>query len=156
MIKSQKKLGEILMAKGLITSVQLKEALDEQRKTNEFLGKIFLKKNQLKEKDLLEAISEQFNISYVSLKYKYIDWQLVKQFSLALILDYQCFPIAKDERSITFAITNPLDVWAIKKAEEEVRGLKLKLVLVSEGDMKETIQRYQQYLRSNISEIFNK
>jgi type IV pilus assembly protein PilB len=148
MLRSQKKLGEILMTKGLITSVQLKAALDEQQKTNEFLGKIFLKKNQLKEKDLLEALSEQFNIPYVSLKYKYIDWQLAKQFSLALILDYKCFPIAKDEWSVTVAITNPLDVWAIKKAEEEVRGLKLKLVLVSEGDMKEVIQRYQQYIRS--------
>jgi type IV pilus assembly protein PilB len=156
MIKSQKKLGEILMAKGLITDEQLKEALDEQRKTNEFLGKILLKNNQLKEKDLLEALAEQFNIPYVSLKYKYIDWQIAKQFSLGLILDYKCFPIAKDEWSVTVAITNPLDVWAIKKAEEEARGLKLKLVLVSEGDMKEVIQRYQQYLRSNIFKIFNK
>ena len=149
MFRSQKKLGEILMDKGLITSVQLKAALDEQRKTNEFLGKILLKNNQLKEKDLLEAISEQFNIPYVSLKYKYIDWQIAKQFSSALILDYKCFPIAKDEWSVTVAITNPLDVWAIKKAEEEARGLKLKLVLVSEGDMKEVIQRYQQHIESS-------
>lgn len=142
-------MGEILINKGLITGEQLTEALDEQRKTNEFLGKIFLKKNQLKEKDLLEAISEQFNIPYVSLKYKYIDWQLAKQFSLTLILDYKCFPIAKDDWSLTVAITNPLDVWAIKRAEEEARGLKLKLVLVSEGDMKEVIQRYQQHIRSS-------
>lgn len=149
MLRSQKKLGEILMAKGLITSEQLKTALDEQRETNEFLGKIFLKNNQLKEKDLLEVLSEQFNIPYVNLKYKYIDWQLAKQFSLALILDYKCFPVAKDGWSVTIAITNPLDVWAIKKTEEEARGLKLKLVLVSEGDMKEVIGRYQQYIRSS-------
>ena len=137
------------MAKGSITSEQMKTALDEQRKTNEFLGKILLKSNLIKEKDLLEALSEQFNIPYLSLKYKYIDWRLVKQYSLALILDYKCFPIAKDEWSVTIAITNPLDVWALKKAEEEARGLKLKLVLVSEGDMKDVIQRYQQYMRSS-------
>ena len=149
MFRSQKKLGEILMTKGLINSEQLKAALDEQRKTNEFLGKILLKSNLIKEKDLLEAMSEQFNIPYVSLKYKYIDWHLAKQFSLALILDYKCFPIVKDEWSVTIAITNPLDAWALKKAEEEARGLKLKLVLVSEGDMKEVIQRYQQYVWSS-------
>lgn len=147
MFRSQKKLGEILMAKGLISSEQLKAALEEQQKTNEFLGKILLKNNQLKEKDLLEALSEQFNIPYVSLKYKYIDWHLAKQFSLTLILDYKCFPIAKDEWSVTIAITNPLDVWVLKRAEEEARGLKLKLVLVSEQDMKDVIQRYQQYLK---------
>ena len=149
MVRSQKKLAEILISKGLITSEQLKVALDEQQKTNEFLGKIFLRMKQLKENDLLEALSEQFNIPYASLKYKYIDWQLVKQFSLALILDYKCCPIAKDAWSVTVAITNPLDAWAIKKAEEEVRGLKLKLVLVSEGDMQEVIQRYQQHIRSD-------
>lgn len=153
MIRSQKKLGEILMAKGLISSEQLKAALEEQQKTGEFLGKILLKKNQLKEKDLLEALSEEFNIPYMSLKYKYIDWRLAKQFSSTLILDYKCFPIAKDEWSVSIAITNPLDVWALKKAEEEARGLKLKLVLVPEGDMKEIIQRYQQYLRGHISHV---
>jgi len=140
------------MAKGLITGGQLKASLDEQRKTDEFLGKILLRKNQIKEKDLLEALAEQFNIPYASLKYKYMDWQLAKRFSPALILDYKCFPIAKDERSVTIAITNPLDVWAIKRAEEEARGLKLKLVLVSEGDMQEVIQRYQQYIRSTTLE----
>ena len=150
MFRNQKKLGEILMAKGLITGEQLKSALDEQRKTNEFLGTIFLKKNQIKEKDLLEGLSEQFNIPYVNLKYKYIDCQLAKQFSLALISDYKCFPITKDDWSITVAITNPLDVWALKKAEERAGDLKLKFVLVSEEDMKEVIQRYQQYIRHSI------
>jgi len=58
-----------------------------------------------------------------------MDWNLAKKFSLALILDYNCFPIDKNELSITVAITNPLDVWALKKAEEETRGLKLKLVI---------------------------
>jgi len=138
------------MAKGLITSEQLKVALAEQRKTNEFLGKILLKNNLIKERDLLEVLSEQFNIPHVSLKYKYLDWRLAKQFSLALILDYKCFPIAKDEWSVTIAITNPLDVWALKKAEGETGGLKLKLVLVSEEDMNEFIQRYQQCLKKQI------
>lgn len=149
MFRIKKKLSEILIERGLITGEQLTEALDEQRKTNEFLGKVLIRKNQLKEKDLLEALAEQFNIPLVGLKYKYIDWHLAKQFSLALILDYKCFPVSKDEWSVTIAITNPLDVWAIKKAEEEARGLKLRLVLVSEGDMKEAIQRYQQYIRSS-------
>lgn len=150
MIRSQKKLGEILINKGLITGEQLTKALVEQLKTNEFFGKILIRKNQLKESDLLEALAEQLNIPHVSLKYKYIDWQLVKQFSLALILDYRWFPIAKNDVSVTVAMTNPLDVWALKKAEEEAGGLKLKLVLASETDMKEVVQRYKKYLLGHI------
>lgn len=142
------------MEKRLINSEQLKEALDEQRKTGEFLGAILLKKNLLKERDLLSGLSAQFNIPVLSLKYRYIDWRLVKQFNLDLILNCKCFPIEKDDWSVTVAITNPLDVQSIKRAEEETRGLKLKLVLVSEGDMQEAIQRYKQYFRGHISEIF--
>ena len=152
MKRSQKKLGEILIGKGLITDEQLTEALTEQQRTNEFLGKILVKNNYLKEKDLLGALSEQFNIPLVSLKSKYIDWRLVKQFDSDLILDYRYFPVLKDEWSVTIAIVNPLDAWALKKAEEGSRGLKLKVVLVSEGDMKEVVGRYQQHMRSSTLE----
>ncbi len=151
MIRSQKKFGEILLAKGLITGEQLKAALAEQDRTKELLGKILLKKGQIKEPNLLEALSEQFGIPFVGLKNKYIDWNLVKTFSSSLILDYCCFPVAQDKGIVTIAIANPLDVWAIKKAEEETKGLKLKLVLVSEEDMREVIQRYKRYIQGDIS-----
>ena len=155
MIKNPKKLGEILISRGLITEENLKTALDEQKKTNEFLGKILLRTNQIKEKELLGALSEQFGIPVVSLKYQYIDWQFVKQFAVALIFDYKCFPISSDERSVTMAIANPLDAWALSKAEEELRGLNLKLVLASELDINEAIEGYRKYLRANITNIFN-
>jgi type IV pilus assembly protein PilB len=154
MDKKQKRLGEILIDKGLINSEQLKYALEEQKRTKEFLGAILLKNSQIKEKDLLEALSEQFNIPLASLKNKYIDWNLVKRFSSSLILDYKCFPIEEDGRSVTFAINNPLDVWAFKKSEEEARGFLTKYVLVTQEDMQDLIQRYQQYMRSNISRLF--
>lgn len=154
MLRIKKKLSEILIERGLITPEQLKDALDEQARTKEFLGKILLDRNQLKESDLLTALSEQFNIPIITLKYRYIDWGLAKSFSASLILDYKCFPLEKDEWSVTFAITNPLDAWALKKIEEEARGLKVKLVLVSQRDMIEVVQRYQQYLSRNIAKLF--
>ena len=154
MLRIKKKLSEILIEKGLITPEQLKDALDEQARTKEFLGKILLDRSQIREPDLLTALSEQFNIPIITLKYRYIDWGLVKSFSASLILDYNCFPLEKDEWSVTFAITNPLDAWALKKIEEEARGLKIRLVLVSRNDIIEVIQRYRQYLNGNISKLF--
>jgi len=154
MFRIKKKLGEILIEKGLITPEQLKNALEEQARTKEFLGKILLDRNQIKEPDLLTALSEQFNIPIISLKYRYIDWEFAKSFGASLVLDYKCFPLEKDEWSVTFAITNPLDAWALKKIEEEARGLKIKLVLVSGRDILEAIQRYRQYLQRDVSGLF--
>jgi len=154
MNKKQKRLGEILIEKGLINIEQLNYALTEQKRTKAFLGEILLKDHQIREEDLMAALCEQFAIPCASLKNKYIDWDLVKRFSPSLILDYQCFPIQEDGKSITFAINNPLDAWAFKKAEEEARGAKTQFVLVTREDLQDVIQRYQQYMRSNISRLF--
>ncbi len=150
MIRSQKKIGEILIEHGLITAEQLKYALEEQARTNKFLGSILLKKGQLDEKDLLEALSRQFDIPLISLKIENINWDFVKNFSAALILEHRCFPICQEEDSITIAVNNPLDVWAMKKAEEEAQGLGLKLALVCEKDMEEAIGEYKRRMQTDI------
>ncbi len=149
----KKKIGEILIEKGLITLEQLNSALYEQTRTKEFLGKILLDKDQIKESDLLTVLSEQFDIPIISLKDKYIDWEFISSFGSSLVLDHKCFVLKKDTWSVTFAITNPLDAWVLKKIEEVARGLKIKLVLVCQSDMLEAIQRYQQYLNANIIKL---
>ncbi len=147
MRRSQKKIGEILVKKGLIDEGQLESALEEQKRTKEFFGEILLKRRQIKELDLIEALSEQFDIPIVTLANKYIDWGFVGRFSPTLILDYKCIPLNRDEWSVTVAIINPLDTWVLKKAEEETGGLKLKLVLVSKEDMEGAIKRYKRYIQ---------
>jgi len=154
MRRIQKKLGEILISKGLIGPEQLDLALEEQAKTKELLGEILLRKRFLSEKDLLEAFSEQFNLPVASLKSKYIDWGMVRKFPPSLILDHGCIPLGKDDWSVTMAITDPLDVWAIKRAEEAITGLNLKLVLVTRDDMNDAQARFRQLVRADIKKRF--
>jgi hypothetical protein len=152
--RTKEKIGEILIKKGLISREQLKKALEEQVASKEFLGRILFKKDLIKETDLLKALSEQFNIPIASFKDKYIDWNFVKSFSPSLILDHGCFPVERDDSSVTIGITNPLDAWAQDKANEEAKGLKLKLALISFTDMDEVIKRYKLYLRGDILKGF--
>ena len=147
---NKKLIGELLLGKGMITLEQLKEALERQQRTKEFLGQILLENKQIKEKDLLEVLSEQFNISCVELKDKYIHWDLIKRFSPSLILDYKCIPLDSDDNSVTVAISNPMDAWTLSEAEREVSPLELKLVLTSAGDIEEVIRRYKQYMKAEI------
>lgn len=150
----QKRLGEILIEKCLLTQEQLTDALDEQKRTGEFLGEILLKRTSIRESDLLKSLSEQFNITFIDLRNKDINRELVKEFSSSLILDHKCFPLEKSGRTLTMAIINPLDVEALKKAEDESKGVDLKIVLVSKEDMQEFIKKYQQYMKEDISKFF--
>lgn len=143
-------LGEILIEKGLLTPERLALALGEQVTTKELLGTIVVRKGWVKEKDLLAALSERFNMPLVDLKNRQIDWSIIKEFSSALIFDYRCVPFKRDERSVTMAITNPLDAWTIKRAEEEAKGLILELVLTSREDIDDAVKRYQQHIQKRI------
>lgn len=154
MVKKPIRIGEILLEKKMITAQQLEIALAEQRISKEFLGTILLKKGMIKELDLLSALSDQFNLPLI-LTLKDLDWNWVKQFSSALILDHKCLPIEKDDWSITFAITNPLDAWAVKKAEEEAKGLKVKLVLICREEMELALEKYKQTMQNDISSLFD-
>jgi len=129
-------------------------ALVEQAKTKEFLGEILLRRHFIDEKSLYEALAEQFDILFISLKNKYIDKNLLKEFTSSLILDFKCFPLEKNDWSVTMAITNPLDVQVLKKAEEEARGRGIKFVLVTKEDMQEVMKRYREYVKEDISKLF--
>ncbi len=153
MANKQKLTGEILVEKRLIDRDQLSWALGEQEVTKEFLGTILLKKKWVKEKDLMQALSEHFNMPLVDLKNQYIDWDVVKHFSPSLIMDHHYFPFARDDRSVTMAVTNPLDAWSLKMAEEEARGWALKLALTSQADMEDAIKRYHLYIQKKVPKI---
>jgi len=143
-------LGEALIAKKLITQKQLDLALEEQQFSKEFLGTILVKRNFLKEEDLMKALSEQFNIPYVSLKHRYIDWDVAERFSSSLVIDHHCMPLEDDKEAVTMAIANPLDAKAVSKAEEETRGRFVRWVLASPDDLRDVVQRYRKRMAAKI------
>lgn len=154
MEKNKKRLGEILVEKGYISAEQLNAALEEQKRTKELLGMILLRKGRINEHSLLTALSEQLAIPLVSLKNRYIDFNMVKGFTASLVLDYKCFPVEKDSVSVTMALSYPFDSLVLQKAEDEAKGLRLKLVLVTQEDLKTAIEKYRQYVQKNIGDLF--
>ena len=148
---SQKKLGDILVEKGLISVTQLHDALAIQKQTKEFLGDIVVRKRYIQKRDLLRALSEHFKIPHISTRYRYVHWDLVDMFSPSVILDYRCFPLKRDKYSVTFAITNPLDMWVRKKIEGETKGFDFEFALISTEDMKDLIDRYREHLKRKMT-----
>jgi len=153
---SSKRLGEILIEKGMITEAQLNEVLQEQKQRGGFLGAIIVEKGWISKKGLSGALAEQFGIPMVELDAQNINMDLVGRFSSSLILDYQCFPLSEDEDSITVAIINPLNVAAVSKIEEIARPRKVKFVVVTEENIKEVIQNYRQCVSDGIRRLLKK
>ena len=100
----------------------------------------------------MATLSTHFGMPFVSLQDKPVNWELVQTFSASFVLDYKCFPLKKEDFSITVAITNPLDVRVIQKAEEEARGLKVKFVLATESDIERVLKEFRQHHQKKIAD----
>ena len=138
-------IGELLVQKGLIRKSQLDIALAEQKKTREFLSVVLNRLGFLQEEDLLKALSEQFELPYVSLKTQYVDWPLVLRFSPSLVVDRRVFPYKTDKGMVVAALSNPLDVDAISQLETEASPLGIKVVLTTTADLNQAIAAYKEH-----------
>ena len=146
-------LGELLIQKKLLTKLQLDEALDEQKKSREFLGAILIAKQFIREKDLLDVLSEQFHIPRLDLDEKKIEWETAMRFTPSLVIDHRCLPLSQDEWGITVAIVNPLDVEAISLAQEQAKGLNIRPVLVLSRDMDRALKNYKERMSQRIQKL---
>jgi len=61
-IKQKKKIGDILVEKGLVSADELKTALNLQKESREKIGRILCELGYISEKDLLQELSLQLEI----------------------------------------------------------------------------------------------
>ena len=139
-----KRIGELLVERGLVSQRQLEDALARQRATGEFLGAILLKQQVIQPKALLEAIAEQFGISYESIDPVRMDWSATKLFPPSQLSDGNWFPIRADAVSVTVAIANPLDAAALSAAQRAAGAHMVKPVLVLEHELRAVIKAYRE------------
>lgn len=147
------RLGEWLVQKKRLREEQLNAAVEEQLLTKELLGTILLKRNFIKEEDLLEVLSDQYGMRTVDLRKELIDWEVALRFSPKLVLDKVCMPLRKKETGIVVAITNPLDAEAIGLIEREAKGEKVEFVLAKLADLQWAIGHYNQRVFLKIQKI---
>lgn len=135
-----KRMGELLVTKNVITSVQLDEALAEQVKTGKFLGEILVQKGYADEERVSLALSEQLGFAYVDLSRYKSEPAVSKLLSKEMALKYSAVPIFKSAAAITVALANPLDLKAIDEIKRAVKE-PVRLVFARPSQIREQIER---------------
>jgi len=156
MQKIKKRLGEMFVEKGLVTEDQVQDVLQEQTKTQNknFIGEMFVEKGFVVEDDLLMTLAEQFGIEFVELAKKDIDWEVPARFSSSFIDQHRCLPFQADEETVTLAITNPLNAWAISVAEKQAAPSDVNFVLAKKTELDAAIKEYQMYsMRQTVNRL---
>ena len=127
MEKGRKKLGELLVEKGLITEKQLQQALGEQEKTGKLLGRIFVDLGFVKDEDILSVLGLQTGMEEVDISDIEVSPQLLEKVPGPLAKAYKIVPLKMEGNTLTVAMGDPLNVQALDDLrfllDCEVKGL---------------------------------
>jgi type IV pilus assembly protein PilB len=106
-------LSDILYEKGLITKEQLGRILKIQKDNgNKDLQKIIIDLDILKKDEMMLALADEIGEKYVNLNDITIDPTIVVLIPEEMARRHQLITIDKDEKKLTVAMANPLDVFA--------------------------------------------
>ncbi|MBS0182859.1 MAG: type II secretion system ATPase GspE [Nitrospira sp.] len=107
-------LGRILGDKFNLLDAKLEEALAYQQEKGGLLGEILLHLRLLREEQLLEALAQQFEMSWMPhLDTTHVDHELIKKVPIAFCRRYRVLPLRYEEGAILTASTDPLETVAL-------------------------------------------
>lgn len=136
------RIGEMLMAQGYITEVQLDKALEQQKITGQRLGKTLVSLGFMPEEKLIEILSIQFEIPYVSLSNFSFDPDVVKYLSEHVCRGYNVVPLFVNakEKILTIAMSDPTNMRVIDIVKFKAQ-MDIDVVMASEKDVTAAIER---------------
>ena len=117
MVNERKKIGGILLAAGLISQGQLEKALQIQAESGDRLGEVFLRSEMATEEGLARAISEQLGLPRVNPAEVSIPDDVLELIPRNILRTRQVVPLERRNRSLTLAMTDPLDYMTISEIE---------------------------------------
>ena len=115
--KRPKRLGDILIAAGLITQEQLDEALAKQKGSGKRLGTVLQDEGYITELEMIEALQMQLGIEFVDLNKINIPTELAQVVPANIAKQYQVVPVRMIRDELYLAMADPLNFYAL----EEVR-----------------------------------
>ncbi|MCX7991125.1 MAG: GspE/PulE family protein [Proteobacteria bacterium] len=109
----RKKIGEILIEKGLLTEEQLKRGLEEAKKSREKVGNVLINLGYITEDDLYKSLAEQLKLPYDDLSQYIPPDKLPSGISVELMRKYQIVFIREEGGKYYFAFSDPIRVLTI-------------------------------------------
>lgn len=150
-MSTNKRIGDLLVDKGLLSAAQLQSVLEEQTRTGLRLGQILLKRNLINEEDLVDVIHTRLGIPKLSLENIVIDPNIVEFVPLALAKKHSLVPVFRIGTMLTVAMADPLDIIALDELKY-VTNLKINRTITTSASIARAIDQYYS-LRDSMAEV---
>jgi type IV pilus assembly protein PilB len=138
---AQDRLGDLFVKEGLITDVQLTQALAEGKKEGTRLGYALVKLGFVAEEELTRMLAKQYRVPAVDLEKVNVDPKIIKILTADVAYKHLVLPLRKVGRTLTVAMTNPTDLGAIDDMKFITR-LDIEPVIVGEYTLRKHLEKY--------------
>jgi type IV pilus assembly protein PilB len=108
-----RRLGDLLVAEGLITAEQLRQALGEQKGKADKLGSILVRQGALSEEQLIGFLSRQYGIPSITLANLDVDGETLRLVPAHIAKKYDVLPVKRIGGTLTLAMSDPTNVFAL-------------------------------------------
>ncbi len=146
------KLGEILVRENLISSQQLREALEFQRANGGRLGSNLVNLGIISDDVITAVLSRQYGVPSINLELFQIEAETIKLISQEVAQKYSVLPISKVGATLTLAMADPTNVFAMDDIKF-MTGLNVEPVIASEASLQNSISKY--YSPTNQIDVFD-
>lgn len=137
----KERINNLLLEKGLITPEKLNEAIEFQKEKGGKLSDILAEKGFVDKKDLMVILSEELGIPPINLARYKIDPAVVKLIPRKTAQHYQIIPISKMGNTLTVAMADPLNVFAIDEIKT-LTGFQIGILITTDKEMQIAIDEY--------------
>ncbi len=134
-------LGEILVSKGIITKEQLEEAIKIGKRTNTRVGNVLVNLGYATEKDIAQALAEQYRIPSIILSETIIEPDVVKLVPESIARRYKLIPVSVEDRTLRVAMLDPLNVLAMDELKR-ITGYNILPMVSTETEIMNAIDQY--------------
>ncbi len=137
------RIGELLLREKRITPAQLQEALNHQKANGGKLGITLVKLGMVKDEEITAMLSRQYGVPSINLAQFDIDGSVIKLIPSETANKYQIIPISRTGATLTIAMTDPTNVFALDDIKF-MTGYNVEPVVASETAVADAIAKYYQ------------
>ncbi len=149
-----RRLGDLLIAEGLIDQEQLQKALAEQKGTREKLGSVLVRLNLVDEDQLIGFLSRQYGVPSVTVSQLDIDPEVLKLVPSQIAKKYEVLPIKRTGNTLTLAMADPTNVFALDDVAF-MTNLQVLPVVASQGAIRKVLERTYDSQPSALTDVIN-
>lgn len=141
MTSLRQRLTEIFVKNKILNEDDINLALRVQKEEGGRLSEILIKLNLIDEKDLVFALSQGLGLPPIALSRFTVDSEVLKLVPKNTAKHYQIIPISKIGNTLTLAMADPLNIFAIDDVKT-LTGYEINPIIAQPAEVLEAIEKY--------------